>query len=524
MPVDAHGNYRVPASPKQNELRELCRSRKKRFVLANGTRLSTKTMGCTFCVCDHAWEVKDANIFIITVTQGIGNDSGVWIDLQRAIKERVDGDFGFEWVREPYNEGVSKKPTCIVRNQFGQPVKIQLWSLKDEEEVEKRFKGPRATMIFVPELSTFTKEKTFKTWWECLRVPGELGVVRNDYADMPDNHLFLADTNPASEGEDSPIYRLWFKLLECEPSEAGDELALKNQLARMDFTLDDNIFDSKARLDLLKSQYSSDKDLYDRYIMGRWVKASTDAIFYGVFSEHRHVAPEIRNIGDEEILVPETGCFELKTGWDLGVRNCSVTFAEKLNIETDNGPVPAFKILDEHVVIGQDFILDEFIELIMDKMDYWERLMERVNNVKWTHWSDRNAFSVRDLSGRIYLNQAVYQASQGRITLQGAYDAQRGSGSVDARIDITRKLLHEGRIIISRFKCPQTIEMFKSLRRKKNLATGIAVGSKEKHPFDSGSYCWASECYEEMVQSVLNRTKKIRDLEHSAGLVQVPMR
>jgi len=524
MPVDDKGVYHVPASPKQNELRAICRAGIKRIVLANGTRRSTKTMGGEFCVCDHAWEVKTSEIAVITVTQGTGNDSGVWAELvERIIPERINGNFGFEWIKRPYNEGVSKKPTCIVRNQFGQPAKIRLWSLKDEEEVEKRFKGQKFSMIFVPELSVFKKEKTFKTWLQCLRIPGPLGVTREELGDIPNDHLFLADTNPSEEGDDSWIYRLWFKMLEGEDADAGDELALKNLLARIDFTINDNIFESKAELDLLKAQYASDQDLYDRYILGKWVKASTDAIFYGVFSEERHVWPIKSPVGEQEILVPEEGCFELQTGWDLGTRNCSVTFTEKIKMEIENGTlVPAFKVLDEHVIIGSDFMLFEFVELILDKMDYWEKQAGRP--VMWTHWSDRNIFSVRDLSGRIYLNQAVHEASEGRIVIQGAYDAQRtsgpGSSSIEMRIDITRKLLYEGRIIISRYKCPATIEMFKSIRRKANSAVGIAVGSKFKHPFDSGSYIWASECYEEMQMSVINRTRKA-NIREGEGLVQV---
>lgn len=531
MPV-VKGKYRAPTSPKQDELRRMCK--KKKFMLAQGPRRSTKTMGCIQCVCDHAWNVKNANIAIITVTQSVGVNSGVWDDLVlRAIPERIKGAFGFAWVSEPHNETSSKIPTCSIQNKWGQEVKIQLFSLKDEGEVERRFKGPRFSMIYVPELSEFRFEKTFVTWTECLRMPGELGVTREEKADIPDNHLFLGDTNPAPEGEDSWIYKLWFDLLEtAEEAVPPEKIAWKRGLGRVDFVIDDNIFDTKEQLDELKGKYLSDKDLWDRYIEGKWIKASTDAIFYGVWSDQLHTAghPVRKDDPDAEILMPDTGCYELMTGWDLGDRNCAFVIEEKVIIDVERPPLklgeaprivsaPAFKVLDEHIVIAQDFILEEFVEVVLEKMDTWEKRMERVGKVIWKHWSDRNVFHVRDLSGRVYLNHAVHIASDRRINLVGAYDAQAGSGSVDARLSFTRTLLFENRVMVSK-RCPRVIEMFKSIRRKRDSATGIAKGSKFKHAFDAASYVWCSVCYEEMAKAVLNRVRKAGDTP--GGLVQIP--
>lgn len=491
-------------------------------------------MGCIQCVCDHAWEVKDANIAIIVVTQSVGVNSGVWDDLvKRAIPDRVKGAFGFEWVKRPHNETSSKIPTCSVRNKWGQEVKIQLFSLKDESEVERRFKGPRFSMIYVPELSEFRFEKTFVTWTECLRIPGELGVTREEKVDIPDDHLFLSDSNPSNEGCESWLWKLWFELMDMNESDVPkDKLAWRKGLGRIDFVIDDNIFDTQEQMDELKGKYMLDQDLYDRYILGLWIKSSTDAIFYGVWSDQLHTAgdPERPDDPAAEILVPQADCYELFTGWDLGDRNCAFVIEERLNIEQVRAPtkpgeaerivtVPAFKVLDEHIIIGEDFILDEFVEVVLDKMDTWERRMERVGKVRWIHWSDRNVFSVRDLSGRLYLNQAVHIASDRRITLQGAYDAQRGSGSVDLRLALTRKMLFEDRIIVSK-RCRKVIEMFKSIRRKQNSATGIAKGSKFKHAFDAVSYIWCSVCYEEMAKATLDRTG--RNGASAISLIQVP--
>jgi hypothetical protein len=517
MPV-VDGRYVAPTSQKQDFLRAVCRQ--KRFVLANGTRLSTKTVGCCQAVADHAWDVQNANIAIITVTQTVGHDSGVWDDLvKRVLPERVEAGFGMDWVKQDFLEGVSKKPTCIVKNKFGQNVRIQLHSLKNEEEVEARFKGPRFTMIYVPELSTFHKAKTFQTWCECLRVPGKLGMTREEKEKLqiPDDHIFLGDTNPADEGEESWIWRTWFHLLHAEESELDPrELPMRRNLARVDFTLDDNIFDSQERLDLLKAEYASDPDLYDRYILGKWVQATTDAIFYSVFRPNIHVVGEYETRVNPypEVMVPEENCMELLTGWDLGSSNSAVSIIEPVTREVEVKvpnedrtrlvPVSHFKQLDENVKIG-DSQLVEFVEEVLAKMDFWQQLVERP--VIWKHYSDRNVFSVQDLDNQIYLNQRVLDISEGRIALIGAWDAQRGA-SVERRVGFFRRLLHEMRFFSSCSKCPFTINMIKSMRRPKGQSVGIQKGSVHKHPFDSTTYPVCSVCYDEMMISTINRTSR----------------
>jgi len=308
MPVDAEGRWRPGTSPKQDLLRARCRDPKRPriFMLANGTRLSTKTIGALHCIAEHAWNRRMANAILITISQTVGLDSGIWRDLTNVIlADWISGGFGMLWVKKPFIQGVSKKPSCELINKHayeedGTPLfetnkdgvaidnptlraaggvsTIQLESLQNEDEVEDRFKPRRYTAIFCPELSTFHKRKTFTTWTECLRSV----TARED-----DTFLFLADTNPADEGPDSWIYEVWFDLLGCADDACDpNELPLKRNLDRIDFEIDDNIFDPPERLEELKSKYFYDKDLYDRYILGIWRKSSEDSIFTKSFDRN----------------------------------------------------------------------------------------------------------------------------------------------------------------------------------------------------------------------------------------------
>ena len=162
MPLDEQGRWSPPTSPKQDGLRALCRQKK--FVLANGCRFSGKTVACLHALAEHAWLTPRGNACMLTVSQTVGFDSGIWKDFTEVVlPEWIGGNFGMEWVKKPWIMGVSKKPTCEVTNRWGGTTTIQLESLANEEEVEIRFKPRRYSMIYIPELSTFNNRNTFTT-------------------------------------------------------------------------------------------------------------------------------------------------------------------------------------------------------------------------------------------------------------------------------------------------------------------------------------------------------------------------
>lgn len=510
-------------SPKQKLLMEFCRIHK--FLLASGPRYSSKTVGCLHCICDHAWRTDRGNIALVSVSQSAGLDSGVWEDLVNVIIPGwINSGMGMKWVRKPYIANVTKKPTCEVSNAYGNRTRIQLDSLKFEHEVESRFKNKRYSMMYVTELSNFKFRKTYDIWGECLRM---LHLKE-------EQHLFLADTNPSDEGEDSWIYKVWYiiprlnyqEYIEMANKEAlpivneRQFLSLQRDTKLVEFEIADNIFASQNRIDELISRYSSDQDLYDRYIRGLWKKASTDALFSAVFKPGIHIVGEHETPGNPnpEIMLPEDATFDLKTGMDPGAwRNTAAVIVEKLIKTLPGGKQKSFfKALDEQVIVGQDHSLDDFTEDFVEKMDWWEERMGR--KFLWTHWSDRSVFDMKDPRESKYYHQIIHEASDGRIILQAA---DRSPHSVRRRIALFRKLLFENRFFVSRDKCPMIIEMCRSLRKGTTDAQAIQKGSKHKHVFDALMYCIASECYEEMQEMVWNSLKTSRDEKYQAGVVAI---
>lgn len=519
MPLDAEGRWCPPIFKRQADLIQMCRSHLKRFVLATGPRLSGKSVGCLHAVMDHVWYTDPANVCIVTITQSAGYDSGIWTLLvETIIPQWVEAGFGMEWVKRPGVKASSKKPYCSVRNAAGRPVEIILESLHDEREVEEKFKGKSYSMMFVNELSNFRKRKTFQIWEQCFRMMG-----------LADNrHIFLADTNPSDEGTGSWIYKLWFELsmsdlnrdrdyLDLTPEQKALYAKLKPLLGHIEFPVEDNIFASKERVEQLKGTLVSDPDLWARYIEGRWVTASIDAIFAGVFKENFHVIgkPSLSDRDTPETMTLQEGCFELITGWDPGTVNCAFVIIEKARFEDGQ---PSFKVLDELVIIDEDVSLDDFTHAAVGKMKFWEA--QAGHPLRWLHYSDRSAFDIREPAGNRYHHQIIYSACPedtpgGRIQLVAA---ARGRESVSQRVDLLRKLLWEQRIFFSAARTPRAIEMLKAMRRGRSTVTPIERGSRHKHVFDAIMYAVATECYDEIEQITLAQGPRTAN----SGFVAIP--
>lgn len=542
-------------SPRQDELREVCK--RKKFVLAVGPRFSTKTLGCLHAFVEHAWLTPRGNNCIITISQTVGVDSGVWKDLIEVIIPKwIAGAFGMHWVRKPFIMGTTKKPTCEITNvrfldpevqeqlerlevdkwetsdyeenadevrELGASTILQLESLKVEEEAEDRFKPRRYSGIYVPELSSFHNRNTFDCWTECLRLLG-----------LPsDKHLFLADTNPSDEGEDSWIFKVWFELLGMELATVKpEELALRENLARVDFDISHNIFDTPQRIAELKAKYFHDPDLYARYIEGKWVTASENALFYTVYRPAIHEVGEKATVVNTEpdTMVPEDNCFELLGGWDLGITNSAFAIAERTyrmeqrEVQAPNEEkakiidvrVALFKFIDELIITGEDFSMEDFVLECLKKRKYWEKMIGR--KIRWRDWSDRSAFDYTDPVTNRYHHQIVFDASGGLIRLEAA---ARGPGSVAQRVDLWRRLLFEDRLFFSKTHCPRMISMNKSIKKGGSSVAVIQKGSIHKHAFDAGSYIVSSEVPEELNREVIKNLMAQRQTSGQSNAVVV---
>ena len=513
----------------------LCRE--KSYVLFSGPRKSSKTITALVCLCDHAWNTPHGNIALISISQSAGLGSGVWDQLVKGVFPKyMKLGQGMKWKKEPYTEQSSKRPTCIVTNRYGGECEFRLESLKDETEVEERFKNKEYTAMFVTELSNFTIPKTFSIWRLALRSIHGL---------KPEQFLFLGDTNPTDEGEDSWIYKQWMvrpKQTYAEYCETQSELDLpipseedfrlvNTRLGLLEYEIADNWFLTDQDVRELVDAYSHDQDLYDRYILGKWVKASRGALFASQFRENIHVVGELETPGnpDPEILVPNDSTWKLDLTMDPGssANSAGYIFEKVVCQSKPGGPMlPCFNILEGVSIIGQDHTLEDFTYQTCEAMFWWEQRMGRVFD--WVYWSDSNIWSLKDQSTKKLYPQLIFEASARywqkkfeetkipnyatrTIALQAA---DKGKGTVEQKVDLMRKLLFEERVRISRGRCPRLVQSLKALPPSKHNPNVPPKGHSLKHDFDAVMYGIVAECHEEarasMIHTLRNRTAQGR--------------
>ncbi len=551
MPIDSEGRFYLECSEKQLEIRRACleRTGRRKYIFINGPKWTGKTRGALSAVVEHAWNVKNARICVIVPTIGAGDDSGVWSELiEKEIPRWIEGDFGLTWWEDKRKtkqrtgakqKGASKKLYCEITNKHpcdacnGSGKKknrvcdvclgngcgkshIEMDSLKDERDVEKDFFNRYYTMIYWGELQNFKERHTFDTLIQCLRVDG----VPND-----DDYLMLCDGNPSDLGEDAWQYKLWFDF-RVDRDVPPEQKPLQQNLKLIIVTLADNPYLSDQRKREIESSYDHDPDLKARYILGQWKKSSSDALFAGSFKQSMHVI-DVDTDGNPVELVPEADCISLISSWDPGGANPAMVIAEKcwreIVIKGDSKEEAIFKFIDELVFVKGDISIAEFTELVMEKLEYWEKYIGRP--IKWQHWSDNSAFTQKESISKRTVYEEVYAASGGKIELEasdsqyrfGKGNPQNRPGTVAQGIRLWRKLLFQNRILMCNRKTPKLIQMCKSLRRKpKTTADIIAENDNNRHVFDAGRYLVSRECYDELQTEILDinnaKTAEVPDI------------
>lgn len=501
---------------KQWRLLQLCRLQngQQKSILLCGPKWSGKSISAAHAIVDHCWNTEHASVAVVTPSISSGQDSGFWNFLtEKIIPQWIAGEFGMTWakikgkVRSPGQDGTTKKLYCVLTNKFGGTSRIQLNSIKEERDIEKNFFNTYFSMIYVSEAAlTLTQEKSYTTLLGSLRI---LGVPEEKY-------VLLLDTNPAKEGADSYLYKLFYVLRVQNPDLLSESDSIKQRYLHLqEIYLDDNVFLSEEKKNKIKSDYESDPDLYARYVLGQWKKASKGALFADVFKPAIHVVDETGL--DHDLILPQPDCEELMTSWDFGPVNPVVVFCEEFPFlfEGEEKEKSVFKFFDEIAFFGEmDMSLGDFTGLVVEKMDEYERLIG--HPVHWLHYSDRSAFDVRESISNIYQYQEVYAASNERIELQAV---DKRPGSVPQAIRLWRKLLLQQRLLFSGVNCPKLVEMNQSLSSGIN-GQPLAKGQLQRHPFDAARYLVTRRCWQEMMGNILTMR---RMSDPPAKVIAVPL-
>lgn len=459
-------------SPKQLEVYNCY----KRYLLVSGPRKSGKTWASLERISRHIWETNHGCVALFSKTVKASKEGGVWKALTEIVWPKwFEAGIGFKYVKSPMQDGQTRTMFCKIANMHGNYTTVYLNSLEHVNQAEDKLKERVFSMVYFSELSKFKDRNVFTHAAETLRMP------HLDY----DDHMFLADTNPADEGEDSWIWKLWFEERRRVDHEDPD---FQNDLQLIEIMMTENPFLSQRALMDVIAKYRHDPDQYARYVEGKWVRASRDAFFSLNFKPVEHVVGNImpKREEDWEIILPHESCTTLYCGWDIGDKNPALSLMQKRTIETEpSKPLNVYDVLDELVVNNQEVGLRDFVEEVMELMVKWETFLGRP--LQWVHWSDTSSFGHKIIADATEALR-VLQFSEGAIQLQGAY---KKAGSQRKRVDLTNRLLFENRIHFSA-NCVKHIEMMKVLRRGPNQGQYIA-DIDAKDIFDAFSYVLISE-------------------------------
>lgn len=282
----------------------------KRVMLIHGPKMSGKTRGVEHLICKHLWQNDRARVIMFAKTVKSAAVAGTYKELvEDVMPEWIGAGFGMAYTKKPSTEAATRTHHFKITNVHGTESECYLFSVEHDQEVEAKVKNIKASMIYFIELSNFKSRKVFDA---------TISQLRSDTVSY-EEQMWVADTNPPEEGEDSWIHDLFFK------KQIGDDLPediqdmIEREVGEMLVIPEDNPFLDDRQWAFLRGSYSHSKDLTARYIEGKWVKDISGGHFSDVFSDERHVIGCIdTHESKREVIMPSEMCTELLSGFDPG--------------------------------------------------------------------------------------------------------------------------------------------------------------------------------------------------------------
>lgn len=485
-----------------------------RCLLVSGPRLSAKSWACLHKIVRHMWETPGARVGMFTKVLKNSKDAGAWKNLHNVtIPEWIRAKMGFQYTTQTYEgkpgwkvDGQTRTPFFRVKNMHGGESECLLFSMDNDNEVEEKLKEREFSMVYFSELSNFLTRQVLSIALLSLRTP-HLNYEQQQW---------IADTNPAEEGEQSWIYETWWveknlsyedyverqKKLERPIMSEPVFQRYKSGLKVIEMLPEENPTLKPGQLDELKATYAYDPGLYARYVEGKWVYGQGDSSlhFRRFFKPNIHVVGNCDGKDEEtwEYLSPSQNCFEIITGLDPGDTNhaCSIIersyadqFIPKMNTSVKRA---CFSVVDEVVSLSEQVSIEDFTISIMETIGALEKLAGREYDLDRCY-SDRSAIEKYSAAGDTFVANQIHAASMGRLMVTGV---PKPKFSVMVRVRLLQQLLAQGRIKVSAH-CFHHIEMFKNLKKGKDRLNFV-VHDKHKHIFDALTYALIMECAEEI--------------------------
>ncbi len=466
----------------------------------------------------HMWETPRARVAMFSKTMKNSKEGGTWLDMHGTIlKEWIDANIGLKYTSLNSESqpgwkviGDTRTPYFSIINAHGGVSDCRLFSLDHVPDVVDKVKEQRFSMIYFSELMKFEDQVVLSATTPCLRMP------HLRYED----HMWLADTNPAEEGDQSWIYQVWYKervqsyedyCEDClsrgiEPQPIDDWKIVVSGLELIEMFPEDNERLDRRQLIELKERCKHDPGLYDRDVRGKWVYGDGDKSrhFRAFFKPEIHVVGSIEfpDEDDYEVIKPSPNSVDLVTGLDPGDTNHAGVIMDRRYI----GGRKHFDVLEELESVGkkvkmEDFAngkgdwvsLEDFTIALMALIEEIERDAGRTFDLS-PSYSDASALEKYSATGNTFPALEVLEASKGRLTLIGV---PKPHGSIQTRVNLLKKLLSQGRFHVSA-QCVAVQRMLRDLKKGKGLLNYV-VNDENKHIFDAVTYPIIAECAEEIL-------------------------
>ena len=451
------------------------------------------------------WETEGAQVAMFSKLLKNAKDGGTWKILhKRILPEWINAKIGLRYTTKtaektpgPKVDGQTRTPYFKIRNVYGGESECMLFSLDHDLDIEDKIKEMEFSMIYFSELDKFRDRKVLS-----ISLP-RLRMSHLSY----DQQMWIADTNPSEDGEQSWIYETWFIMSRMKDydeyvayTKKHGQIAmaidafwqLKEGLELFQFTPRENPKVDKRQLIELESAYAYDQGLYERYVNGAWVYGDGDSSihFRNVFRENVHVLGQATDKDESlwEVINPSPNSLDLVTGWDVGETNHAFVAIDKTEI---NGRLH-FAVVDELVSIKAEVSVEAFTEGAMELIEGLETHAGHQFDLEHS-WSDRSSIEKYSATADTFQHKVVHAASKERVFLQGV---PKGRGSVRQRVQLLKQLLKQNRIKVSAH-CFYIIRMLKELRKGTNILNYV-VADENKHAFDALTYPLLMECAEEL--------------------------
>lgn len=457
----------------------------KRYICCAGGRRNGKSVGVGHKVFRHLWETPGARVALIATTIKSAKEGGAFQDLIEIIApdwfaSNMVGvtDLPIQYTSTsgnglpgPRTDAATRTSSFRIRNYWGGESELMLFSIDNENEVEAITKSKRFSMVWLSEGANFKDRKVFKNVVQMLRM---------FHLKWPE-HQLIVDTNPAEEGDEHWIYKIWYeeRLMDNPPkhmTEGPSAISIeewtsqRSNLELFEFYLEDNIFLSKEEIAELKATNCDNQGEYDRNVLGKWVKGHglKGKVFADIIDTTRHFVGQT----EEDWIILNENTIELIVGWDPGQVNYAACIVEKLVLESKRH----YNVIDEVVLTDEKIGTAQFAFMVWEKMRYIDQYYQR--RFKWIHWADTSVFEWR-AAVENYDSAIIQEATDGEVIVEGV---AKPKDSIKYGIRMMRRALFDNRLFIGA-NCPKTREMMLDLKD-----TDIEEDTRLKHPFDALRY------------------------------------